>query len=232
MALLSNGKLICLIGIDGSGKSAHAESIIEDMSKQNIRCKHVRCGAHIRFATMPLYYLCKLLKYTRQYETSRSYIHTPRFPEVHRNRVLLRLWPWAVLFDMFILSIVRIRLPMLFGNIVLSDRYMHDVLVELMVVTKNHNFYQTKLGRLFLSLANPNKLVMLDLDEEEAFKRKGDIPNIEYLQIRRRLYSKMAYDLGIAKVKTAGPFDEVHAEIMDILKNGSGRENAHLYCLS
>lgn len=210
------GKLICLIGIDGCGKSTHISHFMNSLKNRGVHCKHVQCGAHVRFVTMPLYLIASLLDLTPKYKNLDRYIHTTLFPEVYRNKFLSAIWPWAVFIDTLIIVFIRIKLSLLNNSIVFSDRYIHDVLVETMVVTKNHELHRTKLGKLFLSLAHPFKIVMLDMDEEGAYKRKGDIPDPEYLQVRRQLYHKIASDFCITIVDTNRAFDEAHVDIARI----------------
>lgn len=212
------GKLICLIGIDGCGKSTHISHFMNSLKNRGVHCKHVQCGAHVRFVTMPLYLIASLLDLTPKYKNPSRYIHTTLFPEVYRNKFLSTIWPWAVFIDMVIIVFIRIKLSLLINSIVFSDRYLHDVLVETMVVTKDYELHRTKLGKLFLKLANPFEVILLDIDETEAFKRKADIPDLEYLQIRRLLYHKIASDFGVIVVDSNKAFDDVHAEIAQICK--------------
>lgn len=213
-----NGNLICLIGIDGCGKSTHISHFMNTLKNHGVRCKHVQCGAHVRFVTLPLYFISGILGLNSKYKNIDKYIHTTLFPDVYRNRALSAIWPWAVFIDMVIIVLIRIKLSLLTNSIVFSDRYIHDVLVETMTVTKNHELHRTRLGKLFLKLANPFKVILLDVDENEAFKRKADIPNLEYLQTRRPLYHKIASDFGIIVVDSNKAFDDVHAEIARICK--------------
>lgn len=208
-----NRKLICLIGIDGCGKSTHILYFMNNLKNHGVRCKHVVCGAHVRFATLPLYFISGILGLNSKYKNIDRHIHTPLFPEVYRNIVLSAIWPWAVFIDTVIIVFIRIKLSLLTNSVVFSDRYVYDILVETMVVTKNYDLHRTKLGKLFLKLANPFKVIMLDIDENDAFKRKADIPDLEYVQIRRQLYHKIASDFGIAIIDTNRAFEKVHADI-------------------
>ncbi len=211
--MIKNGRLICLIGIDGTGKSTHITKLIDMLSKNDINCRHVRCGAHVRFATGIIYIISRFFGLDKNYNCEGRYIHTPQFPEVFKNKVLLLIWPYAVLIDMFILISIRIKFPLLFNSFVFSDRYVHDVLVESMVAMRDFELYKRKPGTFLLNFVKPYKVILLDLDEKDAFDRKNDIPDMDYLTARRNLYREMAKDLSIPIIKTDREFDLVHKDI-------------------
>ena len=52
-----NNNFICIIGIDGTGKTSIANNIVENDKKNRDSYSIVKCGANVRFATFPLYLL-------------------------------------------------------------------------------------------------------------------------------------------------------------------------------
>ena len=185
---------LSLSGIDGAGKTTIAKTISKKIEQKNSKPLIVKCGANIRFATFPLFLLFKMLGYVPSYGSGNK-IHSSRYPEVFRFKLLSSLWTIAVLIDTFFIIFIRIKVPLFFGRVVISDRFVHDVIVELMIATKNDKIYETKFGFLFLKIAKPDIAFLVDIDEKIVFHRKDDVPSLDHLRIRRRFYLKLASNL-------------------------------------
>jgi dTMP kinase len=211
--------LICLIGIDGSGKTTIAKSIAAYFRKKNFFYSIVKCGANVRFATAPLYLTCRICGYIPNYETNRK-IHSSRYPEIHMLKTLSFFWTLAVYIDTLIIVTLRIKIPIFFGKKIISDRFIHDVLVELMISTRNYNIHKTKFGNLFLKMVKTYKVILIDADESIAFNRKKDVPSVEHLRIRKQLYLKLASDLDNILIVNGGkPIKEVTEKIISFINN-------------
>jgi len=67
------------------------------------------------------------------------------------------------------------------------------MLVDIMVDIEGHRTCAELAGHVMMTLIPGSALVFLvDVDEETAFKRKQDIPDISYLRIRRASYHRFA----------------------------------------
>jgi dTMP kinase len=210
-------KFVCFIGIDGSGKTSHIMKTVSLINKR-CGCQLVRCGAAIRFITFPFFLISRSLGLTAHYDEKSKHLHTSRYPSVYRNKALSVIWPYLVFIDMFILVLFRIKTRLMLGYTIFSDRGLHDVLVETMVATGDYDFYKTKFAHIILSLVVPDLVIMLDVPEEEALRRKDDIPNIEFLRTRKALYLKIASHMNIPVVDANRSFDEVHTMIESLVK--------------
>jgi len=214
---MKKGKLICFVGIDGCGKSSHINKIVNDLNNKKVPCKIVRCGAHVRVFTFPLYVIAKLIGIVPDYNESKRYIHTSKYPDVYKNKVICTLWPWAVFFDSCLMELIRIKVPLRTHEYVFSDRYVYDVLVEIMVVTRDLDFCNTTIGKLFLRLSNASTIIYLNTDEKEAFKRKTDIPDLEFLRIRKKMYNIVLAQQKVIIFDTTESFENAHKMINEAL---------------
>lgn len=210
---MKTGNLICFVGIDGCGKSTQILKMVNNLEGNHYQCKIVRCGAHVRFFTLPLYCISKIIGIVPNYQRSNRYIHTSKYPDVYKNKIISVLWPWTVFFDSCILELIRIKIPLMTHDYVFSDRYIYDVIVEIMVSTRNYNFCETIIGELFFRLSNASRIYYLEINEIEAFKRKNDIPDIEFLRIRKEMYNIVMSKLLIISINANDPLDVVHENI-------------------
>lgn len=205
---------IYICGIDGSGKTTQINLISKHLCVRQLRYKYVwlRWAAFISY---PFLAFCRLLKYTQWKIIRRSNIKYPEHA-FYKNRAIVKVWTWLFSIDIFLYSILRVKIPIKIGYHVLCDRFVLDAVVDLIIETKNIRLLRDLAGRLLLALIPKQSIViMLDIDEKEAFKRKKDIPSINYLRKRRELYLMLADILKIPIVDGRQNAERVHKEIVE-----------------
>ena len=70
------------------------------------------------------------------------------------------------------------------------------MIVDLMCETKDYQLPKSLASRLLLSLIpKDSRLIVIDVDESIAYNRKHDIPSINYLKERRKLYLTLAKNI-------------------------------------
>jgi dTMP kinase len=141
------------------------------------------------FLSLPFLAFCRAIGLTKLHR--RGHFGWPEHN--FRGKPVALAWRLLQFFDAWWFSFMKVRLLMLLGYTVVCDRFLHDVLVDLMVDTGDHTIYKRRLGRLFMALVPKSALVfLLDVPEKIAFQRKHDIPHMGYLGVRRRLYQRLA----------------------------------------
>lgn len=198
--------------MDGTGKTAHALQTISYLQKAGHKCKYVWFGTPY-FFSLPFMVICRLLGYTRTRRAANGAVISEH--QYYRNKLISKLWSWVQFFDVFVWVNVRVRLPLLFGFRVVCDRFVPDTLVELMVDTQNMRLAETLVGRLMIKLIpKSSKLVLLDVKEKTAWRRKKDVPVFEYLTRRRRGYHIISNDLQIPMVNAESSFGVVQRALL------------------
>ena len=205
--------VIYLCGVDGSGKTTQMGLIAKCLNDRDLKFKHVwlRWAA---FLSYPFLVLCRLLGFTEWKTVPRS---SRKYPEhrFYKNKAVTKLWTGLFTMDMFIYSIFKVKIPLKFGYTLLCDRFALDALVDLMYETKNFDTLRTLPVRLLLSLIPKQSItILLDTNEDKAWKRKDDVPSIKYLKEHRKLYLDLATNLKIPVLETSKSPDEVHEEIV------------------
>jgi dTMP kinase len=133
----------------------------------------------------------------------------------YRNRAVAAVWPWIQFFDAVIFVVLLVYIPMIGGVVQVCDRFLHDVMVDLMADTGSNTLYERMVGKLILHLVPRQSLVfVLDLDESIILTRKNDIPSVEYLRRRRELYRLLAAYLDLPILDCSKSFDDVHATLI------------------
>ena len=142
-------KLIYVMGIDGSGKSTVSEHLAERLREQGYTV-HVEWLRFNHVLSKPLLGLCRLVGLTR-YETHDGI--RVGYHDFHRSRVISWLF---VLFQY--LDALRVKhfkiLPRIKGekDVLILDRYVYDILVDVMVDTGLDSLRESRIGEAFLRL--------------------------------------------------------------------------------
>ena len=171
--------LVSLSGVDGSGKTAHAQALHSAFHDCAIRVVTVwsRVGAS-KFTDRVIGLVKPLLgrsgggldtvSQTRQarVERKKTWLHRP----------LLRLgWSALVVVDLILNYWRRVAWPLLLGNVVICDRYTYDALVEIAALADVPDIADSWIVRLIGSLTpRPQLAYLLDVSADQALARKPD----------------------------------------------------------
>jgi len=82
----------------------------------------------------------------------------------------------------------RLTMALRSAEIVIVDRYRHDVIIDL---SAGGDLAIAPRALRWL-LPEPDLIIVLDVAEEIALRRKPDTPDLTYLEQRRQLYRRLA----------------------------------------
>jgi len=179
--------LICLVGIDGSGKTTQARALAAALTDNGFRARYVWNRFEPRL-TRPFVAAGRslFLRGKRADRDYRAYADTKR--RVFANSALSMLYRRLSWLDYSLNTMVKVSLPLMLGTGIVCDRYLHDTLVD-MAVDFGYSEGQIahSLKRAARLFPRPDVLFLLDVPAEVSFERKHDTP-LELLQQRRAIY--------------------------------------------
>jgi dTMP kinase len=211
---------VCFIGIDGSGKTFHAKTLVKLLKRNGIKCKYV-WGRWTPFLLKPFEILLKKFYLKSKKIDCNNYDEYVREKRrIIGNYKLALIWEYLVLLDYCIQVLLKVRLPLILGKTVICDRYIYDTLVDL---TVDFNFSGKEPSEMFRSrvlslFPKPNLTFLLDVPETVAYKRKGDLESINYLVDRRKTYIGLSQDLQAVVLDNSKNFSEIQKFIIDAVK--------------
>lgn len=176
------GYLICFSGIDGSGKTVHSISTYQDLQKSGRKCRYLWFGTPY-LISFPFMALCRFLNLTSRYQvTDRLAVSEHQY---YKNKTVAFLWPWVQFLDLFIYTFFDVRLPMWVKTSIVCDRFVHDILVEVMADVDDALLPKKRVGKLILNLKPKGTITFfLDVNVKDAYRRRPDVPNLRYLTRR------------------------------------------------
>lgn len=218
---MKGGILICFMGIDGSGKTTLARELIADLKKRGISAEY-RWGK-FESSILRLLIFLKNKLVIRESNFNENYKKSLKLKnKLFSNKLVSKLYEWFVLIDYTIQIIFKVTLPLKLGKNVVCDRYVFDTIVDLALDLRySDEKIRRRLNQLFRLLPRPDVLFFVDVPEEIAFRRKDDIPSLEFLKSKKEMYFKIleflktSYKFEI--VDGTKPIQSLKKEIMEVL---------------
>jgi len=185
-------RLICLIGIDGTGKTTLAKTFIREANKIGLKYNYVWGNAQPIFlkplralAHLTLLRNVEMQKDNEHYEKEKERISA-------KYGVLLLLYSRILILDYFIWIFLKIKLPLFLGKRIICDRYVFDVAINLYFLNKRYfSDIEKTIRNLFKYFPKPDLLYLIDIPVPVALGRKKDIPSPGFLEKRKVIYERL-----------------------------------------
>ena len=204
-------RLVTLSGLDGAGKTAHAEAVSEALETSEVinRIVWTRAG------TSPAYKALsgaaqRLLPGTRDEVKKIATNGTNAAPGLAKQ-----VWAWLNALDLALTYQAKVRLPLLTGKAVVCDRYTYDAAVEIAHRLGASDPMSLAPVRLMMALTpKPDAAYFLRLPPELAAYRSLDPEDTDDLALQAMLYGRVADDGRLRLLDVSGPFGEANDRLV------------------
>lgn len=199
-------RVIYVMGIDGSGKSTVSEHLAAKLRERDHKVKIL----WLRFnhvLSKPLLGLCRLLGLTR-YET-REGIRVG-YHDFYRSRVISWLFILLQYLDAVRVRYFKIMPATLGGGVLILDRYIYDILIDVMVDTRMPGLHKGRVGRAFRNLLPQDTLTLLvdrDLDQVLAVRPEGRVDS--NFAARYAFYRALRADDRVSTIANDGGLEDL-----------------------
>jgi thymidylate kinase len=186
------GKLICFIGTDGSGKSTVARRMQERLNKSNRKCRNIWAAYDLRFFRVIIKTAKRLLmKNDSPYKNYSEY--KQEMQKASKNSLFLTIYKLLVFSEYWAQVFFKVRLPLLLGYVILCDRYVYDVVINISSnLDLNEERFSAMLKKWLKFFPAPDLIILVSVPPEVSVSRKDDIPDIEYVRRRFQYYHTTA----------------------------------------
>jgi thymidylate kinase len=148
--------IICIMGIDGSGKTTVCEHIAQVLSGRGKQVE-IRWLRFNHLLSKPLLGLCRLMGLTR-YETHGNI--RVGYHEFYRSKVVAWLFIYFQYLDAARAARRYINRSVAKDRVLILDRFVYDILIDLMVDTRIDRLDQTWIGRKLIRLMPPDAMTL------------------------------------------------------------------------
>ena len=208
-------RVVSFSGIDGSGKTTVIEALRVELARRGIKtfCFWLRYNFYL---SKFLHAYCRLAGFTRRERHGGILIAYHNF---HESKLVS--WLAAVLrfIDTLAATIILVYFPLLLTRrVIICDRWIVDILVDLAVATKRRFGEDTFWGRLYLSmLPSGAKLFVL-------LRKTGDVEAVRpenrldrnYLP-RKELFEEWSKSTRVIGLNNNGRIEDTIAEVLSHL---------------
>lgn len=191
-------RFVCFIGIDGSGKTTLAHSVMDALNQRGLNFRYVHGLIWPKLAKPFMAIGRFLFARGRSRESDYKEFSTAKRSSFSKYPICFPLYRIILSLDYVPQIFGKISMPLLFGRKIISDRYVYDMVLNIgLNVGGDVDEMIRSINRYFRVLPKPDVVFWVDVPEEVSFSRKDDVPCIEYLQERRGLYRKLADAFGM-----------------------------------
>jgi dTMP kinase len=185
-------KLVCIVGIDGTGKTTLARNVAQALQREGVPAVYIYGRTYPVISRLLMTLGRKaFLRANDQWQDYRGYNTSKK--QTMRNPLLAWVYTAAILLDYYVQIWLKLLPHLASQRVVVSDRYLYDTVISDLAVHLNYSAQQTdraiRWGLRFLP--KPARTFLIDLPEELAFARKDDVPHIDYLRERRGWYLRL-----------------------------------------
>lgn len=187
--------LICLSGPDGVGKTTQARILVQHLNSQGVAARYQWLRFNHLF-TLPLLGYMRIAGISKKEVTRDG--NAIRRLDLSRSEWLRTLFHAATLIDMLIGSIVKIRIPAVFGRTIVCDRFVIDTIVDVAIAEGDTTFFQSATGTALMRLVPNRTMTVVMTDQPEVLmNRRAEIPSKAEISHKIDLYFAVAASIGI-----------------------------------
>lgn len=217
------GRIISISGADGCGKTTIIDLMRSMLSELGVPSCYVWLRYN-HYMSKSVLGFCRLAGLTRYEEIGGVRVG---YHEFYKSKVVS--WTFVVLtyFDTLIASVMKVYIPTFFGkNVIICDRWILDILVDLELDTRIQFNPSTGIGRMFMGLIPArchsfvifrDQKALIDSRKENAldrnfskrlslYERQGSYPGVTPIRndqsaeaAARRILSRAGFDPGSCK---------------------------------
>lgn len=212
---LDNFRMICLIGVDGCGKTTLLARLSEQLGL-SLR-KHGYIWSRFRnYLSKPFLCLMRMTGHNRKVVINGVRIGLHEFAG---NVLISSIFLLLQKCDMWLDIQLRYR-PRLAHGLVLGDRCPLDTLIDLAIDTgRDEQIFDTYGKNLFAALPQPALIVMITRDASTSLANRPDIAADSHYSRRVALYQKMANAFGIPVLRNNGSIEQSLEQLCQIARN-------------
>lgn len=187
-------KMICFMGLDGSGKSTSIEHVYQHLKSSGYRVEIVRAAYVIKYMRFVLRLGKKILMKKDSDPFSGDYkSYLQKMRKQSRKKGVYSIFSALTTVEFKLQIFFLITLKRFLGITLLVDRYVYDNVVTYAAnLGLGEEYIKNTMNSKWKRAPKPDKLIYIKTPVDICCSRKDDIPDPLYLEIREPLYNIVA----------------------------------------
>ena len=214
----SSNRTQCIVvsGIDGSGKSTIIESLKKDLEKDGKHVGYIWLRFN-HYLTKGMHALARLLGLSVHVQNEMGVVWQHQF---YKSQIFCRFYIITTYLDSWI-SRIRYNKAAYKQDVVICDRWICDILVDLATKTHNKDFLDSCWSSRFLNIMPSNaKLLVIQRNEKALLECRLENRVDPDFRFRQEVYKQLLMEPYIHVVDNNGTIQESIEQIRNIIKNG------------
>jgi thymidylate kinase len=228
-------RVVAFFGPDGAGKSTQAELLVTDLRGRGFKVKRawvrsVHTFAYLLWVLMYRLNLCHdesgmptkmRVGFAVSYLSEDSYGAVSPItmnPPILRGRVSRFVWSIIEILSVIPVVVLQVYLPLMLGRVVVAERFVVDSVASIAYFLDDESFPGSLRAKFLLRLTPRGTVfVFVDAGYEAILARRGKFAGPRYYtDFHRRLYNRLALEIGAFRVDTSGnSVPDVHKKILN-----------------
>ncbi len=208
-------KILAISGVDGCGKTTVIRALEEALAADGRSCRVVWMRYN-HYLSRLLLVFCRLIGLTRYEKTAGGRVGYHNF---YRSRLVSSAFVALTYIDTVLASVVCVYVPAWLGSkLVICDRWIVDIMVDLEVATGIRFSRQTIVGRMFLALSpDACRCVIVERPVESLLVARPESRFDRNFERRCQLYQRHSADPSVRLVENTRDVPTVVGEILPIV---------------
>lgn len=206
-------RLICISGPDGTGKTTQVNLLINKFREKGIEYEYKWLRFH-HFFSLPVLGIARLIGLSEVKELKNG--DKIGYHYFYKSKIISKIYIISMYVDTLLFTLIKVHIPMkFFKSNIACDRFIYDTLIDLIISTRNNNILHSTVGKSFLRLVpNNSKFLILIADENTLKKRREDISIDKTINLKIKLYKKLANELEIPIINAGSSIENINLQIL------------------
>jgi len=216
-----NGKSICFIGLDGSGKSSSIDAAFDYCKKNGIKVEIVRAAYVIEHSKWIVAIGKKITmhKHSDPYKKNDYPFYLSEMRKTNIHSFKYRVFSFITTLEFKNQIKKRIINKLKNGTNILIDRYIYDNVVTYAAnLGLGEEYIEKTMSKKWKNAPKPNAIIYIKTKINTCLSRKNDIPDPLYLQIREPLYDLISNKYNAIVVSGDDSLNLMKQNVISIVK--------------